>query len=182
MLVTSRPALAGIRPLSPGLLLEAQAALARHAGRIVHTDRIGIADFSRASSEPRLFVVDMSSGRMTPYLVAHGRGSDPEHTGWVERLSNAPGSYASSAGAYMTGATYAGAHGRSMRLVGLEPTNDNAEARAIVVHAAWYVTPEIVREKGKLGRSEGCFAVSSDSLASILDQLGPGRLLFAAKA
>jgi hypothetical protein len=181
MLATARPVLAGAGALSPALLGEARAALARHAGRMVHTDRIGIADFSRASRDPRLFVVDMTSGQVTPYLVAHGRGSDPAHTGWVERLSNAPGSYASSAGAYLTGATYAGAHGRSMRLAGLEPTNDNAEARAIVVHAAWYVSPEMARTTGKLGRSEGCFAVSTDSLAAVLDQLGPGRLLYAAK-
>lgn len=69
-----------------------------------------------------------------------------------------------------------------MRLAGLDPENCNAENRAIVVHAAWYVTPEIATRTGMLGRSEGCFAVSSSSLGHVLDQLGAGRLLYAVKA
>jgi len=69
-----------------------------------------------------------------------------------------------------------------MRLMGLDADNSNAQARAIVVHAAWYVTPEIARSTGKLGRSEGCFAVSNDSLDEVLTRLGPGRLLYADKA
>lgn len=181
VLAAGGPAFAETMQLSPVLLAEARAALGRHAGRFSHVDRIGIADFSRASRDPRLFVVDLVAGQTRSYLVAHGRGSDPAHTGWVERVSNTPGSYASSAGAYVTRDTYTGAHGRSMRLAGLDPTNDNAEARAIVVHAAWYVTPDIARATGKLGRSEGCFAVASDSLSPVLDQLGPGRLLFASR-
>jgi hypothetical protein len=66
--------------------------------------------------------------------------------------------------------------------VGLDPENCNAESRAIVVHAAWYVTPEIAARTGMLGRSEGCFAVSNASLNQVIDRLGPGRLLYAAKA
>ena len=71
--------------------------------------------------------------------------------------------------------------GDALRLSGLDPENCNAESRAIVVHAAWYVSPEIASLTGMLGRSEGCFAVSSASLDHVLDRLGPGRLLFAAK-
>jgi hypothetical protein len=69
-----------------------------------------------------------------------------------------------------------------MRLAGLDATNSNAESRAIVVHAAWYVSPDMARNTGKLGRSEGCFAVSSESLETVLGQLGSGRLLYADKA
>jgi len=67
-----------------------------------------------------------------------------------------------------------------MRLDGLDPINSNAAARAIVVHAAWYVSPAIARITGKLGRSEGCFAVATTDLEHILERLGPGRLLYAA--
>ena len=97
------------------------------------------------------------------------------------RFSNEPGSLASSSGAYATGAEYTGKHGRSMRLSGLDPENGNAESRAIVVHAAAYVGPEIVARTGKLGRSLGCFAVSQASLAAVLEGLGAGRLIYAAK-
>jgi L,D-transpeptidase catalytic domain len=163
------------------LMTRARDALSRQGGDLKHTDRIGLVDFSRASRRPRFFIVDMLSGQSTCHLVAHGRGSDPSHSGWVETFSNTPGSYASSAGAYVTGDLYSGAHGRSMRLAGLDPENDNAMARAIVVHAAWYVTPDMARAAGKLGRSEGCFAVAKESLETVLTQLGPGRLIYANK-
>ncbi len=179
--LAARPALAVplSAAVSPDLLARAQAAVQQHRDRLLHTDRIGIVDFTRASREPRLHVVDLTDGGISAHLVAHGRGSDPAHTGWVSRLSNEPGSFASSAGAYATGALYEGAHGHSMRLSGLDADNSNAEARALVVHAAWYVSPEIAQNAGKLGRSEGCFAVSTASLEVVLRQLGPGRLLFA---
>jgi len=168
--------------LGSPLLARAHATLMRHRDRFTHLDRIGITDFSRPSSDPRLFVVDMIDGRTSAFLVAHGRGSDPTHTGWLKRFSNDPGSFASSDGAYATGNFYTGGHGHSMRLVGLDPGNSNAEARDIVVHAAQYVSPEIAQRSGKIGRSEGCFAVSNVNLHEVLAQLGPGRLLYADKA
>ena len=167
----------------PASLIErALAALDRHAGAILHRDRIGVVDFSRPSHEPRLFIVDLASGASSRHLVAHGRGSDPAHSGWVQRFSNEPGSYASSEGAYASGMVYPGKHGTSLRLAGLDLENSNAEPRAIVVHAAWYVAPAMVREHGKLGRSEGCFAVAQPELAQVLERLGTGRLLYAGKA
>ncbi len=69
-----------------------------------------------------------------------------------------------------------------MRLEGLDPSNDKAAARAIVVHGAWYVSDEIVAHFGMLGRSEGCLAVSNPSLDTVLSTLGPGRLIYADKA
>lgn len=68
-----------------------------------------------------------------------------------------------------------------MRLSGLDPSNNNAEARAIVIHSAWYAEPQVVRDYGKLGRSEGCFALSTSSHAEVMARLGPGRLLYADK-
>jgi hypothetical protein len=94
-------------------------------------------------------------------LVAHGRGSDPGRTGWLGRFSNEPHSNATSAGAYRTGDFYVNAHGRSMRLDGLDPTNSNAPSRAIVVHGAWYANERVISQSGVLGRSEGFFAVAN---------------------
>ena len=168
--------------VSPRLMQQAMAAFARHRSRLAHIDRIGIVDFSRPSSSARFFIIDVEKGASQSHLVAHGRGSDPAHTGWASRFSNEAGSYASSLGAFVTGAEYSGHHGRSMHLAGLDAENCNAESRAIVVHAAWYVTPEIALQTGMLGRSEGCFAVSTRSLHEVIDCLGPGRLLYAAKA
>lgn len=155
--------------------------LARNAAQVARTDLVGIANYATPSWRPRFHLIDMASGRISSFLVSHGRGSDPGHTGWLRRFSNDIGSNASSSGAYLTGELYVGKHGRSMRLVGLEPENSNAEKRAIVVHAAWYVSNEMIDRHGKLGRSEGCFAFSETDLDEMLARLGPGRLLYAGR-
>jgi hypothetical protein len=169
----------GIRP---ALLHRALAAFERHSAEFSARDLIGIADFAAPSRQPRFHLLDVASGRATTLLVAHGRGSDPDHSGWVERFSNDFGSAASSEGAYRTGDTYIGKHGPSRRLAGLDPQNSNAEPRAIVIHAAWYVGPQMIREHGKLGRSEGCFAFAEADLDQVLQRLGLGRMIYAAKA
>ena len=168
--------------IDPRLLRRALDALEQHHDSISYRDFIGVADFSLPSRAPRFHVVNLAEGRVRSHLVAHGRGSDPAHTGWLERFSNEPRSNATSAGAYRTGCLYVGAHGRSMRLEGLDPTNSNALSRAIVVHAAWYVNEEMIGHSGMLGRSQGCFAVADSSLPEIVARLGPGRLIYADKA
>ena len=165
--------------MDPGLLRRALDALERHHDRISDRDFIGVADFSLPSRAPRFHLVNLADGRVRSHLVAHGRGSDPAHTGWLERFSNEPHSNATSAGAYSTGSLYVGAHGRSMRLEGLDPTNSNALSRAIVVHGAWYVNEQVAGRSGMLGRSQGCFAVADSSLPEIMARLGPGRLIYA---
>jgi hypothetical protein len=130
---------------------------------------------------PRFYLMDTYTGRVTSHLVSHGRGSDPDHSGWLHRFSNSIGSNASSNGAYVTGDFYQGRYGRSMRVSGLDPSNSNAHARAIVVHSAWYAEPSQVAQHGRLGRSEGCFAMSYSSLQECLARLGPGRFLYADK-
>lgn len=163
------------------LLDQAKAALDRHSNVITHRDRVAIADFSTASRNLRFYIVDLISGRSDAYLVAHGRGSDPDHSGWLQQFSNDTGSLATSQGAYLTGEIYEGMHGQSMRLAGLDPANSNAEPRAIVIHGADYVSEDHIAKWGKTGRSEGCFAVARHMIPQVLGLLGPGRMLFADK-
>lgn len=153
--------------------------LARLGSAIPKQDRVAIVDYSLPSSEPRLFMVTMSTGQVTTYRVTHGKGSDPSHTGRLTRFSSIDGSEATSRGAYRTAELYSGQHGRSMRLDGLDADNRSARSRAIVVHAAAYAEPSVVRAQGRMGRSQGCFAVGSADLTPVLDFLGQGRLLFA---
>ncbi len=168
--------------ISPGTLRGALDALERHGASIPHHDVIGIADFSLPSSTPRFHLLSLADGRVRSHLVAHGRGSDPSHTGWLERFSNEPHSYATSAGAFRTEGIYLGEHGQSIRLVGMDASNDNAASRAIVVHGAWYVSENMAKQRGVLGRSEGCFAMAPSSIAEVLASLGSGRLIYAGKA
>lgn len=167
--------------LRPALLQRALQSFNAHRARIPQRDLIAIADFAQASRLPRFHLVNTVTGRTTSLLVSHGRGSDPAHTGFLSRFSNQDGSLASSSGAYVTGDTYYGKHGRSRRLIGLDPTNSNAETRGIVLHSAWYVSPQVAANTGKIGRSEGCFAVSQDDLDQVMARLGSGRMIYADK-
>jgi hypothetical protein len=167
--------------IDPRLLARARASFERHRPQLRYTDVVGIADFSRPSNDHRFFLLDTASGRVSNHLVAHGRGSDPVHSGLLQHFSNRIGSEASSQGGYRTGEYYHGKYGRSLRLSGLDWSNSNAETRAIVVHSAWYAEPEQLAAHGKLGRSEGCFALPYNSLQQVLARLGPGRFLYADK-
>ena len=165
--------------INPQLFGRAKAALNQH--RIYARDSMAIVDFSMPSSEPRFYVVDLMSGNVEAHRVAHGRGSDPDHSGFVERFSNDFGSYASSNGAYVTGDYYDGKYGLSMKVRGLDWSNYNAEPRAIVIHNAWYAEDDMIPIHGKLGRSEGCFAMSRKSQYEVMRKLAGGRMIYADK-
>jgi hypothetical protein len=148
---------------------------ARQEGAV---DRLAVIDYSRPSSEPRLWVFDLDGGRLLfEELVAHGRGTGER---LAEHFSNAEGTHMSSLGLFRTAEPYDGANGYSLRLHGLEPGyNDRAFDRAIVMHGAPYVSRDIVRKQGRLGRSFGCPAVRTDVARRMIDTLKQGALLFA---
>jgi hypothetical protein len=182
----ARPVLRTREPVCPAnvrpeLFKKAIAALNRHSMRIESHDKIAIADFSLPSAQPRFHIVNLGTGQCESLLVAHGMGSDPEHTGLLHRFSNDPGSNATCEGAFLTSDYYTGQHGASQRLEGLDPTNNNALDRAIVVHAAWYSNPDMIAKWGKLGRSQGCFAVGEADLETVFLRLGAGRMIYSAK-
>jgi len=165
--------------IDPTLFARAKAALDVH--KIAARDTIGVVDFSKPSDEERFFLVDLMSGNVEAHRVAHGRGSDPDHSGFVEKFSNDFGSYASSNGTYTTGDYYQGKYGLSMKVRGLDWSNYNAEPRAIVIHNAWYAEDDMIPIHGKLGRSEGCFAMSRKSQWDVMRKLAGGRMIYAEK-
>ncbi len=142
-------------------------------------DIAAIADFGVHSATPRFHIANLEAGTVSSLLVSHGSGSDPEHDGWLNDFSNLPNTDATSRGGYVTWEWYEGRYGTSMRLGGLEDSNSNAFPRAIVVHSADYATPAHVERWGRLGRSNGCFAVGPDRFREALYYLAGGRLLFA---
>ena len=167
--------------INPALFARAKAALDSHGRNIVARDFIGIADFSQHSHLPRFHIVHLPSGHVESHAVAHGKGSDLGHSGYLESFSNQNGSEATSNGAYITAETYEGKYGHSMRVKGLDWTNNNAESRAIVIHNAWYAEPDVIEQHGKLGRSQGCFAFSRASQWNVMSRLGGGRMIYADK-
>jgi hypothetical protein len=144
-------------------------------------DIAGIADFGVHSAVPRFHFANLEAGTVRSFLVAHGTGSDPEHDGWLKHFSNDVGSNATSQGAYITWEWYTGRYGTSIRLGGLDPTNSHTLERAIVAHAATYATQAHVDKWGRLGRSNGCFAMAPDDFREALWNLSGGRLLYADK-
>lgn len=161
------------------LLRRARRALDLHRDRIALRDRFVAVDFGLHSREARMSIVDLVGSWRRTYRVAHGRGSDPEHSGYLQRFSNDIGSLATSAGTYVTGDIYEGTHGQSMRLLGIDPANGNAEDRAIVLHSAPYVSAEHLATWGKLGRSDGCLVVDPLVRSEVLALIGPRHMIYA---
>jgi len=149
----------------------------KEQGKVNRDGILTVIDFNKPSVDERLFVIDINRGRLLySGLVAHGSGSGDN---FAFSFSNAPGSHKSSLGFYTTGTTYDGKHGYSLRLQGMEPgINDMAESRSIVIHGADYVSYDFIRQHGRLGRSQGCPAVSFDSFQHVIDLIKDGSCLF----
>jgi hypothetical protein len=138
---------------------------------------ITIVDLAKSSCTKRMWVVDLMDKQLLIHaLVAHGNGSGYDV---AEHFSNETNSYASSLGFYITDGTYEGKHGRSFKLDGVDAGfNDNARARGIVVHGAPYVSERAIDAKGRLGRSEGCPAVSPKVISKVIATIKGKTVLF----
>jgi hypothetical protein len=136
---------------------------------------MGVVDFSLPSGKKRFFVVDLESGDVEAHVVAHGSGSDPGDSGYAKKFSNVVNSNASSLGFYATAEIYSGAHGRSLRLDGLSPTDSRVRARNVVIHGAAYVSSG----RAKQGRSNGCLALPTSEKDEIIDKLKGEALIYA---
>jgi hypothetical protein len=146
-------------------------------GGLRNPDILTIVDFSLPSSRKRLFTIDVLSRKLLfNTYVSHGRNSGREH---ATRFSNEINSFQSSLGFYVTGKTYKGQHGYSLKLDGLEKgINDNAEPRGIVIHAADYVNERTIRKLGYIGRSLGCPALPVNLYRPIIKKIKDGSCFF----
>ncbi len=153
--------------------------LARAGNAIWKHDIVGIADFGLHSAKPRFHFVNLERAEVQSYHVSHGTGSDPQHDGWLKAFSNSEGSLATSRGAYVTWEWYKGRYGTSVRLGGLDESNNAALQRYIVMHRADYAEHSHLEKWGRLGRSNGCFAMGEEQFRIALTNLSGGRLLFA---
>jgi len=166
--------------LSPQALEAGLAALRRLQanGVPVRSDVLTVIDYTKPSNERRLWVFDLVHTRVLfEEFAAHGRNSGENR---AVRFSNAPNSLMTSLGAFLTGDTYIGKHGLSLRLQGLEKgINDNSVARGIVIHAADYVNAARAASQGRIGRSWGCPAVRREISQALIKTLQGGSLVFA---
>lgn len=140
-------------------------------------DILTLIDFSKPSTEKRLFVFDMRQRKLLfSSVVAHGRNSGGNY---ATSFSNKEGSYKSSLGFYLTESTYQGRNGYSLILEGLEKgINDRARERAIVIHGASYADPSVIPSSGRLGRSLGCPALPQKLSRPIIDAIKGGSVIY----
>jgi hypothetical protein len=147
------------------------------AGKLADPSIISIVDFTRSSTEKRLFILDLQNNRILFHtLVAHGKNTGER---WAKSFSNTMSSLKSSLGFFVTGSTYMGGNGYSLKLNGLERgINDMANSRAIVMHGADYVSQAFINARGFLGRSWGCPAIPENEAQPIINTIKGGTCLF----
>ena len=138
---------------------------------------VTIVDLAKSSCTKRMWIIDLINKELVLHTwAAHGNGSGDDVPHY---FSNANDSHASSIGFYVTDGIYSGKHGRSLRLDGMDAGfNDNAKARSIVIHAAPYVSQGAIDHLGRLGRSEGCPAVSPKVATKVINIMKGGSVLF----
>ena len=141
------------------------------------SERLAVIDYSQPSTARRLWIFDLRQKKLVLRdLVAHGQKSGEN---FATQFSNSEGSHQSSLGLFRTQESYQGAHGYSLRMDGLEPGfNDLARDRAIVIHAADYVSPLWSKREGRIGRSQGCPAVRPQVARQVVDKLKDGQFMF----
>lgn len=146
-------------------------------GKINKKDIITILDFSKPSTEERLFVINLKTKKViAKSLCAHGRNSGEI---WATNFSNNSESYESSLGFYVASETYDGKNGLSLKLDGQEPgINDKARDRGVVIHGAEYVSKDFIANNGKLGRSQGCPALPMEKVGKIISLIKGGSCFF----
>jgi hypothetical protein len=173
----SDAALGGLDESVFELALQA-AGCAVRMGDVDRPSTLTIIDYSKPSTDERLWVFDLGSHALLyQELVAHGQGSGGN---LAVRFSNEPETHSSSIGLFAAGQTYIGKNGYSLRLDGLDKGfNDRARERAIVMHGASYVSDDFVRSQGRLGRSWGCPALPDPVAREVIDHLKGNGLIFA---
>jgi len=145
-------------------------------GKIEENSYLTVIDMSISANRNRFFLIDVENKKIIhKSIVAHGRNSGGE---FAKYFSNKIGSFKSSIGFYRTAETYQGKHGLSLRLDGLEFSNSNARKRAIVIHAADYVSSVFIQKNGRLGRSLGCPSLPQKNYDQIVHKIKNGSLLF----
>ena len=145
--------------------------------RNIGKDFLTIVDYSLPSTAKRLWIIDAKENKIVMNsLVAHGKNSGENY---ATSFSNKNESNKSSLGFFITGETYNGKHGLSLRLDGLERgVNDGARNRSIVMHAADYVSEAFAKTHHRLGLSHGCPALPPALNAKIIATIKGKSCLF----
>ena len=146
------------------------------AGQLTNTKYLTIVDMTKSANVERMFIISTETWQVVhTSLVSHGMKTGEE---FAQDFSNLESSHQSSLGFFIANEVYDGKHDKSLKLDGLEYSNDNARDRGVVVHAADYVSAEYVKSNGRLGRSYGCPALPHDGYDQVIDKIKDGSCFF----
>ncbi|MFN7097534.1 MAG: murein L,D-transpeptidase catalytic domain family protein [Gammaproteobacteria bacterium] len=149
-----------------------------HNGYVKNPNVLTVIDFTLPSNKKRAWLIDLKSSKvLMNFYTTHGKNSGLDY---AQSFSNTPSSDKTSLGVYTTLNAYYGKHGLSERLMGLEKgVNNNALARAVVVHPAAYASPSYIKSTGRAGRSWGCFGISPDQSSEFVNYTKNGSVIYA---
>jgi hypothetical protein len=163
-----------------------------------------IADLTKPSDRPRLFVLDLKNQQVKAYLTAHGSGNPGQSVALYEegkidpidlhrilfpyRISNEIGSNATPRGLFILDETYRGQFGYSLRMHGLQKRiNDNSLKRFIVLHGFNGMNPAYISSfdqqlmpvpQGNLALSQGCTMLEPRRAKEVIDLAQGGSLYY----
>jgi hypothetical protein len=150
----------------------------KSSGALKNDRLVSIIDFTKPSTEKRFFTIDLEAKKLVfNTYVAHGKNTGENI---ATSFSNNQDSNQSSLGFYVTGETYIGKKGYSLRLDGQDPNyNSNIRLRGVVMHSADYVSESWIKKYGRLGRSQGCPALPKAIYKQVIDTIKDGSMVFA---
>lgn len=150
----------------------------RQQGKLNDKKLISIIDFTKKSSLKRFYTIDLEALAVKFFTyVSHGKNTGDDE---AKSFSNVVHSNQSSLGFYITGETYVGSKGYSLKLDGMEKGyNDRMRERAVVIHNAEYVSEAWIKKYGRLGRSQGCPALPVALGKKIIDVVKNKTMVFA---
>jgi hypothetical protein len=144
---------------------------------IKHDKYLTIIDYSKPSTEERLYIFDACNQELVfSTVVAHGQKSGNLY---ATKFSNTEESHQSSIGFYVTNSTYKSSkYDLALRLDGKEYTNSHARSRGIVIHGAKYASYDYIYKYGRLGRSYGCPALPYKYSKRVINMIKDGTCLY----
>lgn len=144
---------------------------------IPNKNYVTFVDFKQSSANERGYLINTDTGAVQTFLVAHGKKSGKGK--YATSFSNVVGSNKSSLGLYYVKNSYSGEFGYSVRVSGLENSNNNAEQRAIVIHPFTSVSESFIGLTGKIGTTEGCFGLNKKNSEDLINKVKGGSLWLA---
>lgn len=142
-----------------------------------------IIDFRESSMVERMFIIHLPTGKVNRMQATHGKNSGNLY---AYKFSNIKDSKQTSLGIYMIGEPYNGGYGSTLRMYGLQGSNNQAYNRDIVMHGAHYASKEFPKSEnhqtkkpfGRLGVSWGCPAIALSNAKKWFPILKEGALVY----